>query len=152
MKERLCGLVHQARLGSCGWRWWSLQQNRFMLGREVRITHVPHSRDALTRATAVAGRAYARKGREPYYAPNPLCGACFAKASQPEGMEKLPSSSRKCGTSEDMSKGARGGQDARPTCGKIRAGDSSGRYFYAGRLCGGGSPECRFVRRDAPGC
>ena len=30
----------------------------------------------------------------PYYAPNPLCGACFAKASQPEG-------------AEDMSKGAR---------------------------------------------
>ena len=59
---------------------------------------------------AFPGRAYARKGREPYYAPNPLCGACFAKASQPKGMEKLPSSSRKCGTSEDMSKGARGGR------------------------------------------
>jgi hypothetical protein len=60
---------------------------------------------------AVPGRAdYSRKGREPYYAPNPLCGACFAKASQPEGAEKLPSSSRKCGTSEDMSKGARGGR------------------------------------------
>ena len=38
----------------------------------------------------------ARKGREPYYAPNTLRGACFAKASQPEG-------------AEDMSKGARGG-------------------------------------------
>jgi|GEM_PF-6623956 len=34
-----------------------------MRGWEVRITHAPHSRDALTRATAVAGRAYARKGR-----------------------------------------------------------------------------------------
>ena len=62
---------------------------------------------------AFPGRAYARKGREPYYAPNPLCGACFAKASQPEGAEKLPSSSRKCGTSEDMSKGARGGRGGR---------------------------------------
>ena len=35
--------------------------------------------------------------RGPYYAPNPLRGACFAKASQPEG-------------AEDMSKGARGGR------------------------------------------
>ena len=49
------------------------------------------------------------EGRKPYYAPNPLRGACFAKASQPEGAEKLPASSRKCGTSEDMPKGARDG-------------------------------------------
>ena len=26
MKERLCGLVHQARLGSCGYRWEALRQ------------------------------------------------------------------------------------------------------------------------------
>ena len=39
----------------------------------------------------------AQKCGGPYYAPNPLRGACFAKASQPEG-------------AEDMSKGARGGR------------------------------------------
>ena len=33
----------------------------------------------------------------PYYAPSPLRGACFAKASQPEG-------------AEDVSKGARSGR------------------------------------------
>ena len=38
-----------------------------------------------------------RRGGWPCYAPNPLRGACFAKASQPEG-------------AEDMSKGARGGR------------------------------------------
>ena len=26
MKERLCELVHQARLGSCGYRWEALRQ------------------------------------------------------------------------------------------------------------------------------
>ena len=50
MKEQLCGSVHQARPGSCGWKWCSLQKHRFMRGWEVRITHVPQSRDALTRA------------------------------------------------------------------------------------------------------
>ena len=37
------------------------------------------------------------EGGLPYCAPSPLSGACFAKASQPEG-------------AEDMSKGARGGR------------------------------------------
>ncbi len=56
------------------------------------------------------GKRKAKFGRRPCYALNPLRGACFAKASQPEGAEKLLPSSRKCGTSEDMSKGARGGR------------------------------------------
>jgi len=65
---------------------------------------------------AVPGRAYARKGRKPYYAPNPLCGGAssFAKAS------------------EDLSKGARGG----PRRGSGQAGS-----FEVGSLGRGGISE-----------
>ena len=51
----------------------------------------------------------------PYYAPNPLRGACFAKASQPEG-------------AEDMSKGSRPTAYCVPRAPQLRPLRWSGRY------------------------
>ena len=44
-------------------------------------------------------------GRWPYYAPSPLRGACFAKASQPEGAEDMSkgwSKVRRCGSDSEV--------------------------------------------------
>ena len=82
----------------------------------------PRLRDTLTRGFLILdwmkAELIAQKCGGPYYAPNPLRGGA-SKGCRPTVFltrfaDELPHSSRKCGTSEDMSKGARGGKPRRP--------------------------------------